>query len=185
MMTEISLSILDIAENSIVAEASCIIIDVEVDTKQDCLTVSIKDDGKGMDEEELMKAADPFYTTRTTRRIGLGIPFFKQSVEAAGGEFFMASERGKGTEIKGTFKLSGIDRMPLGDINETIYTLVVFNKKIDFVYRYSYDEREFRFDTKEFKKILGDVPLDTPEVSEYIKEFLEENKREVDMGAYI
>lgn len=182
MMTEISLNILDIAENSIRAEATAVYITVEIDSMADTLEVSVKDNGQGMDPEQLKKVQDPFFTTRTTRKVGLGVPFFKMAAESTGGWFEITSEKGVGTETKAGFKLSHIDRMPLGDINSTIYTLVAFNTGIDFIYRYACDGKEFVMDTREFKEILDGVPLDSPEVLKYLKEYLDENKKETDGG---
>lgn len=186
MMPEISLNILDVAENSVRAGASLIEIRVSVQTGQDTLTVVIKDDGCGMSAEQVEKVQDPFYTTRTTRRVGLGVPFFKQAAESTGGSFTIVSEPGIGTVITAVFGLSHIDRMPLGDINSTIYTLVVFNENIQFVYTYCYNEQEFVLDTRELREILGgDISFSNIEVSGFIKEFLASNKVETDQGADI
>lgn len=186
MMPEISLNILDVAENSVRAGASLIEIGVFVQTKEDKLTVVIKDNGCGMSAEQLEKVQDPFYTTRTTRRVGLGVPFFKQAAESAGGSFSMMSEEGKGTAVTAVFQLSNIDRMPLGDMSSTIHTLVVFNEEIRFIYTYRYDDREFVLDTREIREILGEgISLKDPEVSGFIREFLESNKAETDQGADI
>ena len=180
MMTEISLNILDIAENSIRAEASFIQIEVTANIKEDTLAVIIRDNGKGMDEEQVHQCLDPFFTTRNTRKVGLGIPFFKMAAIATGGNFEISSKIGTGTDVKAVFKLSHIDRMPLGDINSTIYTLIAFNTKIEWIFKYSYDDRNFILDTREFKKILNGVPLNSPEVLKYLKEYLDENKAEID-----
>ena len=122
MMTEISLNILDVAQNSISAGAKLIEISVVADIKSDTLTVVIKDNGCGMDEEKLKKVIDPFFTTRTTRKVGLGIPFYKLAAENTGGTFNITSQLGLGTTVTAVFGLSHIDRMPLGDINFTIHT---------------------------------------------------------------
>lgn len=185
MMPEIALNILDVAENSIRAMASFIEIEVTIDTVKDTLTVQIKDNGCGMDEEQVQHVLDPFYTTRTTRKVGLGVPFYKQAAELSGGSFSITSKKEHGTIVKAVFGLSHIDRMPLGDINATIYMLVVFNQPIDFYYRYAYDEKSFVLDTRELKEILGDVSFQNIEVSGFIKEYLEENEKEVDGGAVI
>lgn len=186
MMPEISLNILDVAENSVRAGASLIEIRISVQTEEDTLTVIIKDDGCGMSAEQVEKVQDPFYTTRTTRRVGLGVPFFKQAAESTGGSFSMVSELGTGTVVTAVFGLSNIDRMPLGDISSTIYTLTVFNEKIRFVYTYRYNEREFILDTQEIREILGDdISFTDLEVSRFIREFLETNKEETDQGADI
>lgn len=186
MMPEISLNILDVAENSVRAGASLIEIGVFVQTEEDTLTVVIKDNGCGMSAEQIEKVQDPFYTTRTTRKVGLGVPFFKQAAESAGGSFSIMSEEGKGTVVTAVFQLSNIDRMPLGDMSSTIHTLVVFNEKIRFIYTYRYDDREFVLDTQEIREILGDeISFTDLEVSGFIKEFLESNKAETDQGADI
>ncbi len=181
-MPEISLNILDVTENSIRAQATCIVIEVLADTKEDTLTVLIQDNGCGMDEEQVQRVIDPFYTTRSTRKVGLGIPFFKQAAESTGGSFQIRSRKDIGTSVEAVFGLSHIDRMPLGDINTTIYQLVIFNEAIDFRYRYAYDDREFTLETKEMREMLGGLPFQDPEVSQFIREFLEENKKEVDNG---
>lgn len=182
-MTEISLNVLDVAENSIRADASLVEICINANREKNRLTVVIRDDGCGMNEEQLAKVEDPFFTTRTTRKVGLGIPFFKMAALSTGGDFRISSEVGKGTEVRAEFVLDHIDRMPLGDINGTIYTLVEFNLTVDFIYMYRYDDREFILDTRQMRQILGDIPFDVPEVAAYIREYLEENKRDVDGGA--
>lgn len=183
MMPEISLNILDVAENSTRAQASLVEITVDADTKKDRLTVTIKDDGCGMTPEQVSQVTDPFFTSRTTRKVGLGIPFFKYAAESTGGSFAIQSEPGAGTTVTAVFVLSHIDRMPLGDITSTIHTLVVFHPESQFLYRYCYNGASFTLDTREFKEILGDVPFDTPEISDYIRDYLTENKLETDGGA--
>ena len=182
-MTEISLNILDVAENSTRAGASLVTITVSADTAADRLTVIIDDDGCGMTEEQVAHVTDPFFTTRTTRKVGLGVPFFKYAAESTGGSFTIQSEPGVGTTVTAVFVLSHIDRMPLGDISSTIHTLVVYHPDTDFRYIYEYDGKSFTLDTREFREILGDVPFDTPEISSYIMEYLTENKLETDGGA--
>lgn len=184
-MPEISMNVLDIAENSIRAEAALIEIGVAVNEAADTLTIVIKDDGCGMTKEQVAHVEDPFFTTRTTRKVGLGVPFYKMAALSTGGDFAIESEPGKGTEVRAVFGLSHIDRMPLGDINGTIHTLITFNTHIDFRYTYRYNDREFVLDTREFREILEGVPLDTPEVSQYIRDYLEENKTETDGGVSI
>lgn len=184
-MPEISMNILDVAQNSIRAGASLIEISVAIDEKEDAMTVVIKDDGCGMTKTQIAKVEDPFFTTRTTRKVGLGVPFFKLAAEASGGSFLITSEVGKGTTVSAVFGYRHIDRMPLGDISATIHTLITFNPDIDFVYKYSYNGKYFELDTREFKSVLDGVPLDMPEVSAYIMEYLQENKTETDGGAVL
>ena len=155
-------------------------ITVDTAPDRDRLTVIIKDNGCGMNEEQLSSVTDPFFTSRTTRKVGLGIPFFKYAAESTGGSFSILSKQGVGTEVTAVFILSHIDRMPLGDISATIHTLIVYHPETDFLYHYRYKDHEFSLDTREFRNILGDIPFDTPEVSSYILEYLQENKLETD-----
>lgn len=182
MMPEIALNILDVAENSIRAGASLVTIEVRIYRAKDLLSVRIKDDGCGMDEEQVRRVQDPFFTTRTTRKVGFGVPFFQQAAESTGGSFEILSEKGKGTEVNAVFRLSHIDRMPLGDINAVIYTLLTFNESVEFHYSYEFDEKSFELDSRDVKEILGNMPLNVPEVSTFIKEYLKENKLETDHG---
>ncbi len=177
MMTEISLNILDIAENSVKAGAALTEITVEADEKADLLTVIIKDNGCGMSGEQINKVIDPFYTTRTTRKVGLGVPFFKESAETAGGDFSITSKIGEGTTVKATYQLSHIDRMPMGDICATMHTLITMHSEIDF--NYKINGNGFVLDTREFREILGGISFAEPEVSNYIRDFLRENTKEI------
>ncbi len=183
MMTEISLNVLDVAENSTRAGASLVQITIAADTVADQLTIVIADNGCGMTPEQVAQVTDPFFTSRTTRKVGLGVPFFKYAAEAAGGSFSIESEPGVGTTVTAVFGLSHIDRMPLGDITSTIHTLIVYHPETDFLYRYHYNGRSFTLDTREFKEVLEGVPFDTPEISAYILDYLAENKLETDGGA--
>ena len=182
MMTEIALNVLDVAENSVRANSTLVFIEVKIDQKNDLLSILIKDDGCGMSEEQLKNVTDPFFTTRKTRKVGLGVPFYKQAALAAGGDFYIKSELGAGTETFASFQLSNIDRMPLGDINSAIHTLVVYNENIDFVYHYVFNDADFTLDTREFREILGDISFKEPEISQYIMDYLSEQKSETDGG---
>ncbi|MDF2540880.1 MAG: Histidine kinase, gyrase and HSP90-like ATPase [Herbinix sp.] len=181
-MTELSLNVLDVANNSVRANASLITISVRIHRETDELMIIIADNGCGMTREQLLRVEDPFFTTRTTRGVGLGVPFFKWAAESTGGSFLIESEEGKGTTVTASFGLMHIDRMPLGDMTSTMHTLITLNTQIDFLYTYQFDHKSFCLDTREFREVLGDVPLNAPEVSAYIKEYLEENHREVDGG---
>lgn len=181
-MTELSLNVLDVAQNSVKAGAKHIDISVVAEFSKDLLTITIKDDGCGMTEEQVKSVEDPFFTTRTTRKVGLGIPFFKQAAELAAGGLSITSQKGVGTTVTTTFALSSIDRMPLGDMTSTMHQLITMNTNIDFCYTYRVDDRVFTLDTAEFKEVLGGVPLDVPEVSLYVRDYLRENKAEVDQN---
>lgn len=185
MLPELSLNVLDVAENSIRAHADLVKITVDIQEDADTLSIIFEDNGCGMNSEQIAKVEDPFFTTRTTRKVGLGVPFFKMAAESTGGSFSISSKQGCGTTTKAVFGLSHIDRMPLGDITETIHTLITFNTETDFIYTYRFNKKFFVLDTREFKQVLGGIPLDTPDVSAYIKEFLKENKNETDGGVNV
>lgn len=175
MMKEIALHVLDIIQNSIVAGATLITIEVEIRHERDWMRVAVIDNGKGMDEELLKKVISPFTTSRTTRKVGLGIPMFKAGAEAAGGAFTIRSKPNDGTFIQAEYQISNWDRPPLGDMVETLYATIICNEQIDFVYAYMVDGNSYSFDTREVRAILGeDVPLNTPEVATWIKNELTE-----------
>ena len=172
-MQEISLNILDIVENSVAAGASEIRIFVDEDTGSNRLSVTVEDDGKGMTPEQLKSVTDPFYTTRTTRRVGLGVPLFKMHCEMTGGSFSISSEPGKGTRVNAVFNTSHIDAMPLGNIDETIFIIVTQHENINIVYERTKDSG--KLDTKELRAILGDISFKEPEIALFIKNYIREN----------
>lgn len=174
MLRELALHILDLVENSLSAGATRVTIELSEDTRADWLTVRVADNGRGMDAELARRVVDPFFTTRTTRRVGLGLPFLKQAAEMCGGALTIDSAPGVGTTITATCQHSHIDRMPLGDLPTTILSLVVGNPQADFVYRHSVNERVFQFDTRPIKAELGEVALSEPSVIAYLKEALKE-----------
>lgn len=174
MMPEISLNILDVAQNSVTASATVITIKIAADTKTDKLLTSVTDNGRGMTPEQVKRVTDPFFTTRTTRKVGLGIPFYKMAAEITGGEFSIESTLGIGTCTTAVFGLSSIDRMPVGDIASTMTALVGMNDQIDFVLDYSVDNNGFIMDTREFRQVLGEISLSEPEVLNYITDFINE-----------
>lgn len=179
-MKELSLNILDIAENSIRARATK--VKIFVCLKGSYLSVTVEDNGCGMNEEELKKVTDPFFTTRTTRKVGLGVSFFKEQAEVAGGSFNIKSKIGEGTVVTAVFDTSHIDCLPLGNIAETFFTLVAGGENVDFEFLYSVDGREFRFDSLELKKELGGVSLYDPEMLSALKEFFYSNIKYCDGG---
>ena len=185
MMPDISLNVLDVAENSVRAKASRIEITVTADSVKDTLTIVIADNGCGMSPEMVERVTDPFFTTRKTRRVGLGVPFFKMAAEMSGGSFSIKSEVGIGTTVTAVFGLSHMDRMPLGDMASTMHQLITMHEEISYCYRYRYDDDSFELDTDAFREILGDVSFAEPEVSSYIREYLAENSAEVTAGRAI
>ena len=173
------MNVLDIAENSVSAGASNVKITIVQNTKENLQTLEICDDGRGMDAEMLQKATDPFTTTRTTRKVGLGLPFLKMAAQQTGGDLSIESVVGQGTTVRATFGLGHIDLMPLGDMGSTIATLVQGSPTIDFSYRFVCDNAEFAFSTGEARQILDGVPLDTPEVVLFIRGHVEQGMQEI------
>lgn len=173
-MRELSLNVMDVAQNSVRAQASLVRITVSESDKDDRLIISIEDNGCGMTEEQVSQVIDPFFTTRTTRKVGLGVPLFKLSAEQTGGSFDIKSKPGEGTLTEASYIKSHVDMTPLGDINSTVEILIRCNPDIDFVFTRSTDSGSFTLDTRELREVLGDVSLDTPDVLEWIKQYLEE-----------
>lgn len=181
-MKELSLHILDIAKNSVKAKATLIEITVNEDIQNNLLTIDINDNGCGMSEEFLKTVKNPFSTTRTTRKVGMGISLFEAAAEQCGGKLDITSKVGIGTKMHVTFEYNHIDRAPLGDMPGTISTLVSGSPEIDFLYRHIICGREFSADTREMRQMLGDVPLDTPEVVMWINGYIKEGIEEVRKG---
>jgi len=148
---DISLHILDIVENSIVAKAKRIEIKVIEEIEENLFIVEIEDDGEGMDEATLKKVLDPFFTTRTTRKVGLGLPMLAQSAKESGGNIEISSQVGKGTKVKAAFRYDHPDRRPLGNMKETLMTLISSHPEIDFVYEHRKGEEVLRLDTRDIK----------------------------------
>ena len=167
-MRELSLHILDIAENGITAGADCIHILVEEDRTTDLLTLKITDNGQGMPAEKIKKLTDPFVTSRTTRRVGLGLSLLAAAAERCEGRLTVETEPGAGTEVGATFRYNHIDRAPVGDMAATITTLIMGNPQIDFVYTHIIDGEEFTLDTRELKAEMGNLSLTNPVVVHHL-----------------
>ncbi len=178
-MRELSLHILDIAENSIAAGAKNITVSVDENSSSDLLKLIVEDDGRGMSEEMVKKVIDPFVTSRTTRKVGLGIPLLKEAAEACNGSLEITSQPGAGTTLSVTFQRSHIDRMPLGDIATTYLNLLVSNPAIHWLFIYRKNGQIFELDDAEIKETIGDVPLTDPEILRVIRELFETNINEI------
>lgn len=173
-MKELALHLLDIAENSVSANAGTITIQVEENTTADRLRMSVIDNGKGMDAEMVARVIDPFVTSRTTRKVGLGIPLFKAAAEMCCGGLTIQSEVGKGTQVVIEFQLSNIDRMPMGNLASTILTLFVGSPEVHWIFEYTADDHTFEFDSAPIMETLAGVPLTDPAILGYLREMLEE-----------
>ena len=176
-MKELSLHILDIAQNSVKANAS--LIGISIDETDDVLSFKITDNGKGMTADFLSRVTDPFTTTRTTRKVGLGLPFLKMEAEMTGGSFSIKSKseteyKEHGTEVFASFNKKSIDYIPLGDIIGTLCALVQGAENTDFIFNHKMPHGEVFLSTKEMRELLGDVPLGSPEVISWVREYLSE-----------
>ena len=181
-MKELSLNILDIAENSVKAKAT--LTEILIDEDEEKLTITIRDNGCGMKPDTVTSALNPFYTTRTTRSVGLGIPFFKMQAEQTGGSFALSSKHiedfpdDHGTVISASFIKNHIDFTPLGDVVASITTLILGHPDTDFLFCHKSQKNEVNLDTRELREVLGDTPLNTFEVIKWIREFLREQYSE-------
>jgi hypothetical protein len=168
-MNELSLHILDICQNSIAANASLIKIFIHEDTHNNVFQIIIEDNGCGMNQKTLSQVADPFFTTRSTRNVGMGISLFKMAAEMTNGSFQIESVENIGTKVTATFTHDHIDRAPLGKIEETISILVLNPAGIDIYYEHVYNHKKYIFDTVEIKKVLDGIPFTNYDVIMWIK----------------
>ncbi len=178
MLRDISLHIHDLVQNSITAGASQIQVEVRV-TPEGYLCVQIEDNGCGMSPELLQKVTDPFTTSRTTRNVGMGIPFFKMACEQAGGVFSIRSTLGEGTKTCGTFQVDHIDRLPLGHLGETVMMLIMENPNNRYVFTMSSLKGEYVFDTDQIKDVLDGTPIDEFEILQWIKGYVDDHTFEI------
>ena len=172
-MKELSLNILDVTENSVSAGAKNILVSL-IEDEKGILTLTIKDNGCGMTPEVVKSVIDPFYTTRTTRKVGLGVPLLKLAAEQTGGDINIESEVGVGTTVTATFDTKSIDFTPIGDMTSTLVTLIMGAPDIDFEYIHQRPGAEVMLSTLQLREVLGDVSLGMPEVLEWIREYLTE-----------
>lgn len=187
-MLDLSLHLLDVIENSVRAGATLINIIVDVDDNRNILSFKIIDNGSGMSAETLTGAQNPFYTSKTSRKkkIGLGIPLFKQNAEACDGSFSMKSELGEGTVLEATFKKDHIDRMPVGSLADTIINSIIGHPEADFYLKILHNTQDqtltYEFDTRLLKEELGDIPLSYPDVVQYIDQVINNGIKNTKMG---
>ncbi len=180
-MEDLSLHILDVCENSIEADAAKIEIMIDEDTVKNTFLLKIKDNGKGLDKKTLSKVLDPFYSTRKTRRVGLGLPMLAQAAKEAEGDINIESQEGKGTCVTVKFVHNHIDRKPLGNIADTIVALISGKESgIDIIYTHRRDGNGFQFDTRDIKEELQDVPINNPEVINFLRETISNGLKELE-----
>jgi hypothetical protein len=192
-MRELSLHILDVLQNSLEAGATLVELTIEENLTTDRLTITVRDNGRGMDEATLARVTDPFFTTRKTRHVGLGIPLFKVAAERCNGDLSIMSQVGVGTTLAATFQHSHIDRAPLGDVTGTLLSVILGGTcDVRYLHRVigrlgnweigrsgEWETREFEFSTTEIRAELGDVPLTHPTVREWLREFIAAGEAEL------
>lgn len=178
-MRELALHILDVLQNAREAGATRVELTVEEDPKEDRLVIEVRDNGKGMDRQTVRNVLDPFFTTRKTRHVGLGLPLFAAAAEQCGGGLQIDSEPGRGTTVRAVFQLGHIDRAPLGDVAATILAFLLGEPPCDLVYARRRGDRRFRLDTRELRRELDPVPLSHPAVREWLKSYIEEGEQAV------
>lgn len=181
-MKDLSLHILDIVQNSIRAKARLITIEIVERPDLDWLAITITDDGSGMSPEQLRRAIDPFYTSRTTRKVGLGLSLFKQNAEMAGGNFSIKSDLGKGTCVTAVFGLSHLDRPVMGDLTGCLLILICAADEADYIFKHQTPLGEFVLDTREIKQMLENVPINHPDVRTFLKGMIEENLKQIQIS---
>lgn len=178
-MKDLSLHILDIVQNSIAARANRIEIEIYEETSSDQLRITIRDNGSGMTPEFAARAADPYVTSRQTRKVGLGLPLLKQNAERTGGRLTISSTPEKGTTITAVFGMSNPDRPPMGDLSGTLVTLAATNSGIRFIYKHTTDRGTYEFDTHDVEVILEGASMQRSGIIRFLKEMINENLHEI------
>jgi len=177
-LRDLSLHLMDIVTNSIAAGANSMLIRITADQQSDLLTIRIEDDGKGMSPDFLKQVTNPFSTTRTTRKVGLGLSLFKEACELTGGSLSITSTLGEGTAVTATFGISSIDRIPLGDTGETMSGLISSYPEREFAITFANDMgEEAGLDTRDLRERLGDVPLSDPDVYVFVRDYIQEQQQ--------
>jgi len=179
-MRELSMHIMDIAENGLNAGANLIGISIEEDSQENWLRVTINDDGCGIPQEKIDRVVDPFYTTHSTRCVGLGLPLWLEASRRCDGEFSVESVEGKGTNVYATFRLNHIDLAPWGDMAGSLTGLIVGNPRVDFIYTHTVNSELFSLDTRQIKEELDGLSLDHPEVIAYLTDAIRGSLEELE-----
>lgn len=184
-MRELSLHILDVLQNAREADATLVRLTIDEDHATDRLTISVEDNGRGMGEETMKKVLDPFFTTRKTRHVGLGVPLFAAAAGRCHGSLALESALGKGTRLTATFQLSHIDRAPLGNVTGTVLSFLMGEPLCDLVYVHRQDTHDFCLDTRTVREELGEVPLCHPSVREWLREYITQEEEALARSAKV
>ncbi len=184
-MRELCDNIMDIAQNSIAAGATLLKLSIEINHVSDVIWLVFEDNGRGMEESLLKTVADPFSTTRTTRKVGLGLPLIKQTAIMTGGEFKIESAPGVGTKVIVSFGLRSIDRPPMGDVAGTVYMLIIMNPQMDFqiAYNVSGADEGFLLDTVQIKELIQPLSIASPEISSWLCDYIKQEINALHGGA--
>lgn len=178
-MRELSLHILDLVQNSLEAGATCIDVEIAEDTDVNQFAIRVSDNGRGMDQATVKRVSDPFFTTRTTRHVGLGIPLLSAAAQRCGGDLSITSQPGIGTSVVAEFQRDNIDRAPLGDMKSTLLGVLLSHQECELHYLHRVDGQTFEFDTREIRQILGSIPFTHPAVRTWIEEYLDQEDTEL------
>jgi len=173
-MRELSLHVLDLVENSLEAGASLVEVCITEDSVHNRLVIEVADNGRGIAPDAVSRVADPFYTTRTTRSVGLGIPLLRAAAERCNGGLWVTSRPGEGTRVRAEFQRDHIDRAPIGDLRSTLMGLLLSNRAGDIRFTYTVDGRSFSLDTRDLRNALDDVPLTHPRVRAWLEQYIDE-----------
>ncbi len=180
-MRDLSLHVLDLVQNSLAAQATEIEITIDEDLDRNLLTLCVRDNGRGMSKEQCAAALDPFYTTRTTRKVGLGLPLIKAAAERAGGQLQIQSQLGLGTTVTATFQHDHLDRAPIGDMSLTLMSIIALNEECQFTYRHRRGKREFAISSAELRQELEGLPLDHPQITAWLREYVREQEKSLEV----
>lgn len=179
-MRELALHILDVLENALEAGATRVDLAIIEDLEADLLTIAVRDNGRGMDAQTANRTLDPFYTTRTTRHVGLGLPLFAAAARRCEGDLTVDSCPGKGTAVTAVFRHSHIDRAPLGNMADTLLAFLLGSRgDLQLHYRHQVGAQTFELDTEAIQAELGDVPLSHPKVRNWLHEYIVEGEAEL------
>ncbi|NLW16474.1 MAG: sensor histidine kinase [Firmicutes bacterium] len=180
-MRDLSLHVLDLVQNSLTAQATRIEIIIDEDIACNQLRLIVRDNGHGMSQEQCKATLDPFYTTRTTRKVGLGLPLLQAAAERADGSLQLHSQLGQGTTVIATFVYDHLDRVPLGDMSLTLMTIIALNEECCFTYRHRRGEREFTICSEELRQELAGIPLDHPQIAAWFREYVRELEKSLEV----
>jgi hypothetical protein len=182
-MKSLAYHMLDIVQNALRAGATLVETDVVEDEQKELFRLQVADNGRGMDRATLQRAMDPYYTSRKSRHVGLGLSLLKQNSERTGGTFCIDSTPGEGTTVRADFVRSHIDLPAIGDLPGTLHQLIVANPGRDFVYRHAFNSKSFVLDTREIKQALEGWPIDHPGLRNDLRELIESYFQELNPGS--